>query len=197
MMFTRLIPVAVVVVAAAGLGAPAALAAEGRNVPFTLFGDAERTTGGAVALRSDSDPGFGGVDFKFNRPVALADIAVLQTAFDPTDDTCGGGSPRFQLNIDTDGDGDRDGNVFVYLGTPPGFSCTAAGDSGNLVGSTEPRFDSTQLGGPGNGTWATTAAVVDDGRLTGVQLVVDGSFTQADGEQTIVVNPAVRLADRS
>lgn len=191
MVFKRLFPIAVVVVAATGLAAPAALAAEGRNVPFSLFGDASKTSGGAVQLRS-ADGGFGGVDFKLNKPVAFGDIAVLQTTFDPTDDTCGGGSPRFQLNIDTDRDGNADANVFVYPGALPGFTCTAPGDTGNLVGSTEPRFDATQLGAP-VGSYAQAAAAVGTGRVTGVQLVVDGGFTQADGEQTVIVNPSVRI----
>lgn len=191
MILTRILPVAVAVLAASAVAAPAALAEEGRNVPFALFGDAQRESDGAVALRS-ADGGFGGLDFKLNKPVSFGDIAVLQTTFDPTDDTCGAGSPRFQLNIDSDGDGRSDGNVFVYAGTLPSFTCTEPGDTGNLIGTAEPRFDT---GGFGGGTvgYEQAAAVVGAADVVGVQLVVDSGFTQADGEQTIVVNPSVRL----
>ncbi len=100
---------------------------------------------------------------------------------------------RFQLNIDTDRDGTADANVFVYVGTLPSFTCSAPGDSGNLIGSTELRFDATALGAP-VGTYAQAASAVGTGQVTGVQLVVDGGFTQADGEQMIIVDPTVRTS---
>jgi hypothetical protein len=43
--------------------------------------------------------------------------------------TCGLGSPRIALAVDTDGDGDgdSDGNAFGYLGTSPAFTPCAMG----------------------------------------------------------------------
>lgn len=201
MIVKRLFPVALAATAVVSvLVATPALAAG--NAPdkvlgFSLFGDAEKLGDGA-RLRSDAAvaPGFGGIDFKLPRPVPFGEVTQLGTAFDPTDDTCGGGSPRFQLNIDTDNDGDFDANVFAYPGTLPNYTCDSPGDSGNLVGSTEPRFDASPIGGGIALTHAQAAEAVGSGTVLGIQLVVDGSFTQPDGEQTVEVDPTVAIDRR-
>jgi hypothetical protein len=120
--------VALVVAVVSVLAGSTATAMAAGNAPvhelgFSRFGDAKKVKDG-VRLRSDATvaPGYGGVDFRLEDPVAFGGITRLQAAFDPTDDACGAGSPRFQLNIDTDGDGNSDANVFVYAGTLPSFT---------------------------------------------------------------------------
>jgi hypothetical protein len=64
---------------------------------------------------------------------------------------CGGGSPRVQLAIDLNGDGQSDGNAHGNFGPAPfGGGCPPQGvwDYQDLT-DTAPRWDVTQLTGPG------------------------------------------------
>lgn len=181
----------VVMVASGGLGA---------GTPWTLFGDATVVRSGqspnplAVQLRSDPAPGFGGVDFA--PPVGgmtFGEIFHLSTDSNVTDDDCVAGSPRFQLNMDANGDGDFDGNMFAYIGPSPNFTSCSAGwqSTGNLIGNNDTgRYDTSQLF---SGTQVNTysgALALGIGSMTvlGIQLVVDSGFAFADGEQTILVD---------
>jgi len=166
---------------------------------WILFGDAEFVKMGqgdnpwAVQLRSDADipPSYGGVAFNPRGGSFLfQDLWALSTDYDVTDDDCGGGSPRFQVRLDTDGDGLSNGQIFVYIGPVPNFTgCTPGWQStGNLIGGLDARWDSTQLGGPFYGTYAQSLAMFGDADVIRVLLVVDGSWTQTDGEQTILVD---------
>src|SRR5262245_17938075 len=48
----------------------------------------------------------------------LSTITSLSASYNVQAGDCGGGSPRFQLEMDTDGDNHADGNIFVYAGDP-------------------------------------------------------------------------------
>ena len=63
--------------------------------------------------------------------------------------TCGGGSPRIQLAISTDGGGRSDGNAHGYVGhTSFGGGClTGVWDYVNLTDNVPARWDLTQFGG--------------------------------------------------
>src|SRR6266576_991504 len=69
--------------------------------------------------------------------------------FGSHDDSLPGGSPRFQLAIDIDGDGDFDGNAFGYVGhTGFGSGClTGVWDFIDMTDNLPARWDLTQLGG--------------------------------------------------
>jgi hypothetical protein len=62
--------------------------------------------------------------------------------------TCAGGSPRFQLAIDTDGDSSSNGNAFGYVGHVGfGGGCiTGAWDFVDLTDAVPSRWDLTQFG---------------------------------------------------
>jgi hypothetical protein len=160
---------------------------------YHLFGDAQIVSGGnpgsAAQLRSDADPGYGGVDFEIAAGLTFAQLTQLATDYNITDDQCGGGSPRFQLN--TSG-----GNIFVYLGPSPAFvGCTPGWQSsGNLIGNNEAcRYDTSQLlAGTQCNTYASTLALFGGVTITGIQLVVDSGWSAVasggDGEETILVD---------
>lgn len=168
--------------------ASSAIAANG----FTLFGDAEIISPGnasphAAQLRSDADPGFGGVDFAVPAGTTFADIDQLATDYMfESDDSCGGGSPRFQINVEDPVSGDS-GNIFVYIGPPPNYTGCAPSvwaNTGDLLEGVNP-IDTTQLsGGAFYDPYATAVGKYGGYNVTGIQLVVDGSWFFADGEQT-------------
>jgi hypothetical protein len=163
---------------------PSAVAASG-----TLFGGASMS-GKQVKLVSDlSDAStandFSGIDFTNTGVTTFSSLTQLATKFNVTDDDCGGGSPRFQLNIDGK-------NVFVYLGPSPSFTgCTkdTLVDSGNLIGNNDAcRWDTSQLAaGTQCNTYTGTLALLGSHAVTGIQLVVDSGWFFADKEQTVLV----------
>jgi hypothetical protein len=177
--------IAVLVCGAAVLAtAPTAFAAD-----FTLHGGAQAGIGN-VKLVSDLSDGTAAndvswIDFTVPAGLKFSDLASLSTQFNVTDDDCGGGSPRFQVNVDGK-------NVFVYLGPSPSFTgCTSNTwlSSGNLVGTSDAcRVDTSQLS-PGTQctTWAAALALLGTHAVTGIQLTVDGGWFFADKEQTILV----------
>ena len=74
---------------------------------------------------------------------------------------CSGGSPRFQLAIDRDGDGVFDGNAFGYVGHAPfGTLCVTA--EWDIIDMTDNigRWDLSQLGGGMTMTWDQAEAFV-------------------------------------
>jgi hypothetical protein len=134
---------------------------------------------------------FGGVAFHPPTSLTFAQLTLLSADFNVTDDDCGGGSPRFQVGLDTDADGDRDGNIFIAFGPAPNFTGCAAGwqSAGNLIGNNDHgRYDASQVGGSGFGTYETALAAAGAARVVGIQLVVDASWFFADGEQTVLVD---------
>src|SRR2546423_1597092 len=97
-----------------------AMAASG----YSLCGDATLVHPGhnsdtAVQLRSIGTS-FGGVDFDTPTGMTVSQLNNLSTDYMFTSGSCGGGAPRFQVNVDGR-------NVFVYIGPPPHYTGCAAG----------------------------------------------------------------------
>lgn len=163
---------------------------------YDLYGDASIVAGGnpgnAARLTSDADPGFGGVDFDVSG-LTFEELTMLATDFNVTDDQCGAGSPRFQINVETETGTE---NIFVYLGPSPTFTGCSAGwqSSGNLIGNNDAcRWDTSQLAaGTQCTTWTAAVAAFGDLEITGIQLVVDSGWNAVasggDGEQTVLVD---------
>jgi hypothetical protein len=182
------------------------LGAVSADSPWSLFGEASvvklgaGTNPWAIELVSDTslETAYAGVAFQPSAEgLTFADLYQLSTDFNVGTTDCGGGSPRFQVNIDLDGDGVDDGNIFIYLGPAPNFvGCPAEWQpSGNLVGlpDTDKRYDLSQVGGTFYDTYANALATLGAMWVTGIQLVVDGGWTAA-GQQTILVDN-VRVND--
>jgi hypothetical protein len=165
---------------------------------YSLLGEASEIldgSNGVVQLVSDDDPGFAGVDFDITEGMTFTDLTTLSAMYNVTDDNCGGGSPRFQVAVDTDGDGTSDGNVFIAIGPSPNFTECALGwqTTGNVIGNEDiGRYDFGQLGGSVFTTYSGAPADVLAGTVLSVQLVADGSWnanaTGGDGEQTVWVD---------
>jgi hypothetical protein len=180
------ITVTIAAVAAAIL-VPAAMAASA-----TPFGGAT-TSGGILTLVSNTgDAGAtndaSGATFADTGVTTFGSSSTLSAEFDVTDDDCKAGSPRFQVRVQTPA-GEK--NVFVYLGPAPSFTGCSQNvwiASGNLIGSTDGRFDTSQVqAGTQVSTYAQALALVGAFPVTGISLVVDSSFAFDDKEQTVRV----------
>lgn len=162
---------------------------------FTLGGAAQAGVG-HVKLVSDFSDGTTANDASWISlavPAGLrfSDVTTLSAEFNVTDDDCGGGSPRFQIDV-----GGK--NVFVYLGPSPTFTGCPQNtwvSSGNLVGTSDACRVDTSQHQPGTQctTWAAAVALLGSQTVTGVRLVVDGGWffapprAQTDREQTVLV----------
>lgn len=164
------------------VGAGQVIAAGG----YTLFGDATYVHPGfasqtAVQLRS-AGSGYGGIDFSIPAGTTFGQIQNLSTDYEFTAGSCGGGAPRFQINIDGH-------NAFVYLGPPPNYiGCPQDvwSNTGNLALPAS-FVDTSQLPG---GTFYDTFAAADvkygSDIVTGIQLVTDAGWVF--GTQTVLVD---------
>jgi hypothetical protein len=182
----RLITMAAVI----GLGAifaTAALTATG-----TPFGGATTSNGVLTLVSNTGDAGStndaSGANFTGTGVTTFASIATLSAEFNVTDDDCSGGSPRFEIQVQTPSGAK---NVFVYLGPAPSFTGCSQNvwiTSGNLVGSTDGRYDTSQVqAGTQVSTYAQALALVGNHQVTGISLVVDSGWAFADKEQTVLV----------
>jgi hypothetical protein len=137
---------------------------------YTLFGTAQRAKSPSnpvdqvITINTTPTNSVGGAARALNQTVHSLDGLISVDYFFVNGKTCGGGSPRIQLAVDTDGDGlaggpsdpGGGGNAFGYQGT--------LSFGGGCIGpdrwvhedftDTVPRWDLTQFGGSPANTWA-------------------------------------------
>jgi hypothetical protein len=161
--------------------------ANGRELN-TRFGAATRATlppdrHNVYSLKSDGSTPFSGIAYSQTRRLPFGGLSTLQTDYDVQTGGCFGGSPRFQIDVDTNGNGTPDGTVNVYIGNVPNFDCPSALDAwqstGNVIGGSDTRWDLTQFGGPFYGTYGQALAQLGSDAVTGIQLVADGGWDAA------------------
>jgi hypothetical protein len=134
-----------------------------------LAQDPENPENDVIRIRTDIPPFFGRVSRTVNVKIDELDNMLEFKAWYAPPKTCIGGSPRFQLAIDRDGDGDSDGNVFLDTGiNGSGSGCVpetwlyedfTGGDgqtglgtfasTGFITPNEERECSASQLGGPG------------------------------------------------
>jgi hypothetical protein len=171
------------------LSAAPVLAANG----YTLFGDAQLVSPGndsptGVQLRSTLPSGFGGIDFSVPSGISFGSINNLGTDYMFTASSCGGGAPRFQINIEGK-------NAFVYIGPPPSYTgCPMSvwESTGNLAMAAG-FVDTSQLpGGAQYDTFAAADLKYGSDVVTGIQLVTDASWffhaTQTVEVDNVMIN---------
>ena len=163
---------------------------------YSLFGDATLVSPGnasptAVQLTSElSDSGFtfSGIDFAIPAGTTFADIQNLSTDYKFTAGSCGGGSPRFQINLTN---GASSGNVFVYIGPPPSYIGCPPNiwlNTGNLASPVN-LVDTSQLPlGMFYDPYLAAQAKYSGYTVTGIQLVADGGWAVAGNVQTVLAD---------
>jgi hypothetical protein len=157
-----------------------------------ITGGTATISGDVATLVSNTSPpntpndDFGYLQLPLPAGLTLAQVTELSAEFNVTDDDCGGGSPRFEINYGTNK------NVFVYLGPAPSFTGCAQNTwspSGNVVGTSDQcRVDTAQIS-PGTqcSTWAAAVALIGTQTINYVRVVVDSGWKFADGEQTVMI----------
>jgi hypothetical protein len=166
---------------------------------FSTFGNAQIVSGPrrnefALWLVSDlvDEEPFAVLEYVPKRLSRFRQLKTLSTRYQIFEGGFGGGSMRFAIGLDTDGDGDFDGHVSVYLGTPPSFDDPATGgweESGNLIGlpDDELRFDTSQVGGTFYDSYANALALVGQAEVLYVDLIVDAGWAFPNGVQSVLV----------
>jgi hypothetical protein len=134
-----------------------------------LAQDPENPANDVIRIRTDQPPFFGTVSRTVNVKAHKLDNMLEFKSWFQIPKTCIGGSPRFQLAIDLDGDGDSDGNAFgdtgingSGTGCPPetwlyedltgGDGVTGLGalpSTGHATPNEQNEWALAQLGGPG------------------------------------------------
>lgn len=191
-------------VAALGVAAVAAAAMYTLTIPAfavtgtpTLFGGASQNANSVTLVSNLSDAGtandYSGISWTIPSSTTLGSLASmgdLSAVYNVGSTNCGGGSPRFQINVSN---GTTTGTIFAYLGPGPNYNtCSAntATSSGNLL-SDSVTLDTSQLsGGSFYDTWTHALATYGGMTVTGVQLVVDGGWSQAGGMQSVEITGA-------
>ena len=186
---TRKTLVLVTTLAFAVLASTAALAAPAN---FQLFGDSALVSPGynsvtAAQIRSDASiaPNYGGVDFVIPAGLTVLDLDNLSADYKFVAGSCGGGSPRFQVNVVTP-TGTK--NLFIYVGASPNYTgCNPNvwANTGNLASATN-QVDSSQLGGGFYMTYLDAQTAYGTYEITGIQIVVDANWFA--GTQTVQVD---------
>jgi len=160
---------------------------------YTLLdGAASSTLGnnssGSVQLVSNATTTDSVINYALGTPtLTLADLTNLSTDAMFTAGSCGGGSPRFQINLQT-ASGTK--NVFAYVGAPPNYTGCAEGswtNTGNLIASSS-TVDASQIGGGSYEPWSQVVADYGTDQVTGIQLVADGGWAFPSTGQTVNVD---------
>lgn len=157
-----------VVVVIVGLAVPVGARAENggtKGQQFILFGGATDTLDPGNATNEtllfdttgDARPG---VFRKINPGTTIEMLKnQVQVKYFFVNRTCVGGSPRIQLGIDRDGDGQFDGNAFGYLGDKAfGGDCAPGTWVFEDMTNAAPKWDLGQFGGPQTITWEAMEA---------------------------------------
>ncbi|HEX8591247.1 MAG TPA: hypothetical protein VF696_00645 [Candidatus Paceibacterota bacterium] len=156
----------------------------------TYLGGAS-TNNGELTLTSqtgdtNADNDYGVAVFEVATSTTFADLNSLSVDYNVTDDSCMGGSPRFQIRVDT-GSGIK--NIFSYLGATPNYTGCPLNtwvDSGDLLSSGR-TLDTSQLpGGTFYDSYEHALSAYGSYPVVSVQLVVDAGWASGDAEQTVI-----------
>jgi hypothetical protein len=134
----------------------------------------------------------------------FAGIVELSADYKVKRGDCGAGSPRFQIDLDMNGDGATIRSIQVYFGPVPKFTnCSSTWqNTGNLIGNEQVEFDTTQLATfTPHDTYAHARSLVGARKVVGIRLVVDSGWFPGDKKQVfwfdnVTVNHFALTANR-
>jgi hypothetical protein len=131
--------------------------------------------------------GYSYASFTPSAATRVSDITNLSVVGAFTTGQNTGGSLRWSLSVDVDGDSVSDGHIWVYYGALGSFTGTDI--SGNIISSAnEARIDTSQLtafGGSYGKTWNQTLATFGTARVLAATAVLDSGWA---GDQVIALD---------
>lgn len=138
-----------------------------------------------------------GISYSSTQPLTFEQVTELSCDYAAVEGGIGGGSPRWAIGIDVDGNGvfqqgvGGDGYVFVYFGpVDNGFHeapSDAWSNTGNLMAATDNRFDCNQLGSTNYyDNYATALSLAGGKRVMKLFLVIDSGWLF--DQQEVLVN---------
>jgi hypothetical protein len=146
------------------------------------------TSAGPVIFQSigsdlDSANDYSYLSFTPSSTLLFKDITNLSAVYNFTQGDCHGGALRWSIRISSTQ------SVFIYYGAHPNFTdCTtidggASSQSGlNMIGRTDLRYDTSQVGGTFYDSYANAIALAGDSPVIRVSLVLDGGWA---GDQVL------------
>lgn len=147
------------------------------------------STGPAAFESIGSDPDttndFAFVSFTPDPGITFNDITNLSTDYAFTLGNCNGGALRWSVRVSATQ------SVFIYYGDAPNFTnCTTNSQSGtNMIGLSDLRYDTSQVGGTFYDTYANAQALVGTENVIRVSLVLDGGW--AGNQRATISNTTV------
>jgi hypothetical protein len=156
----------------------------------TLYGGAVQEAGDVKLVSDLTDTNtandFSGIRFSVPAGTTFAQLQTLSAQFNPNVGGCGGGSPRFEIQLASGK------NVFVYFGPSPTFTGCPLNtwqSTGNLIGNNEAcRWDTSQVQtGTQCNTYTGALALLGSQTITEIRLVVDSGWFFNPKTQTVLV----------
>ncbi len=125
------------------------------------------------SIGSDADTAndYSFLSFAPNPGLTFGQIHRVKADYSFTLGNCHGGSLRWQI-------GTAAGNLFIYYGDLPNFTdCTTNSQSGvNMIGLSDARYDTSQLGGTFYDTYAHALSLIGGAPITYAALVLDSGW---------------------
>jgi hypothetical protein len=138
-------------------------------------------SGGAAVLTSNGD-GYGLVSAGFPARTTFSQLSSLETDYDLTQGACGGGAPRYQIDLRS---GSNEVSLYLYFGTAPWGGCSIGSHTeGEVIGGSTAQW----FVGPSNTplTYSQVLATYGSYQLVDAQIAVDGGWSQG-GTQTVAI----------
>jgi hypothetical protein len=165
--------------------------ASGNNGDPSSSGSAGES--GGAALLTSNGVGYGLVSVPFPKGTTFSQLESLSTDYDLTQGACGNGAPRYQIDLQPQGDDNpNDGvSLYVYFGTPPYGGCTTGSQTeSDVIGGSTPQWFVFGGGFDSNSpmTYSQVLSTFGNYQLLDAQIAVDEGYSQGGSHQVSITN---------
>jgi hypothetical protein len=145
-------------------------------------------TGSAVFQSTTAQP-YSYMSFGPSPALTFNQITNLQATYNFSTGDCHGGSLRWEIDTAA-------GNLFIYYGALPNLTnCTTVNQSGvNMIGQSDLRYDTTQLGGTFYDSYANAVTLMGSSPVQDAALVLDSGW---GGDQILTAGTTATVNDNA